>query len=256
MLTNTIKKIFYYLPFFKRPRPVVLMYHSISDKEAFFVVKESEFEKQMKYLMETGREVVSLSEIIRRKKNGENIENLIAITFDDGYLDNYTNAFPILRKYNFKSTIFSITGLIGGERKVLNESFSMLSLENMREMEKTGLVEFMPHTHNHQNLNELDEKSQKIEISSSRDFLERELGGKRNVFAYPKGRFTVESIKYLGEMGFVGAVSVVPGDLFGKLDDFIIPRQSVDSKVDLRVFIVTVSIGGYLIDKVKSFFKR
>src|SRR3989344_3122644 len=95
----------------------ILMYHSIAENGVFFTVKPSEFERQMKYL----------------SKNKKIPRKTVVLTFDDGYLDNYENAFPVLKKYNFPATIFVATGFVGGKKNnSSNEPLSMMTWEKMR----------------------------------------------------------------------------------------------------------------------------
>ncbi len=118
------------------------------------------FEKQIKILKKTTK-IIDINEI-------ENIEkNSVIITFDDGYFDNFVFAYPILKKYNVKATIFLITGKIlpDGRRKTLNDYWygkksleelinqkklgDFLSWEEIKIMHTSGLINFQAHSHNH-----------------------------------------------------------------------------------------------------------
>jgi len=100
----------------------ILMYHRVlkeSDKTINYIqpgmyVTESSFDKQMKFISES-YQVISLQTLIEAwKGSGLNPENkYCVVTFDDGWLDNYENAFPILRKYGIPATIFIATAFIG-----------------------------------------------------------------------------------------------------------------------------------------------
>lgn len=112
---------------YKYPR--ILMYHMISNhiKGAKFNslrVSPSMFEKQIAYLSSNGWSFYTMSEIAQKKETLPN--KSIAITFDDGYEDNFTNALPILEKYNAKATIYLVVDRHGREwsslRKAKNNS--------------------------------------------------------------------------------------------------------------------------------------
>jgi peptidoglycan/xylan/chitin deacetylase (PgdA/CDA1 family) len=115
----------YYTRLFQRQgkRAIVLMYHRITDtsirpsegngRTAFELgISKENFETQMRFIKEQ-MGPVSLTEIVRALKNGRSLpENAVAITFDDGYRDNYENAFPILRRLGIPATFFVTTGYI------------------------------------------------------------------------------------------------------------------------------------------------
>lgn len=101
----------------------ILMYHRVlnpADSQRLYVqpgmfVTSNSFSKQIAFLKERF-EVVFLEELVKKIVNGEDVGGLCAITFDDGWLDNYTEAFPVLKKYGVPATIFLATGFIGTDR--------------------------------------------------------------------------------------------------------------------------------------------
>lgn len=94
------------------------MYHSVSDSfESDLSVTVRQFEQQMVYLSENFN-VISLEKAVEYIKNGDIPEkNSIVITFDDGYKDNYCNAYPILKKLKLPATIFLLVSYIGTSSK-------------------------------------------------------------------------------------------------------------------------------------------
>src|SRR5262245_54886386 len=100
-------------PHFSR-RFQILGYHKVSpDQHPFFEpLHPDTFEQQMRFL-KSCYTVLSLAELVSRSMRGDVPERAVAITFDDGYRDNYEYAFPILKKYQFPATIFVATGAIG-----------------------------------------------------------------------------------------------------------------------------------------------
>jgi len=89
----------------------VLMYHHILPKESFIAISTENFEKQMKFIAENYQTLTS-EEFVRYKKGELKVKKAVLITFDDGWRDNYIYAYPILKKYNLKATLFVITGWI------------------------------------------------------------------------------------------------------------------------------------------------
>jgi peptidoglycan/xylan/chitin deacetylase (PgdA/CDA1 family) len=101
----------------------VLLYHRVNpDEDRFFpAISVKVFEEQMRYLARNFQ-VLSLADIIRRIQHGDGVEPLtIAITFDDGYRDNYTFAHPILKKYRLPAMLFVATGFVGSHLLMWND---------------------------------------------------------------------------------------------------------------------------------------
>lgn len=163
----------------------VLLYHHVNniDDDPSLNVYPDVFEQQMKYLSEQGYATIFLDELIGYIYTGRVPKKTVAITFDDGYLDNWVYAYPVLKKYNLKATIFIITRNIKdtvrphrpsrderatgkvsrdnlpllknhfdtNSESVVNENGSagFLSWEELREMERDGLIDIQSHSHSH-----------------------------------------------------------------------------------------------------------
>lgn len=171
-----------------KDRAVILMYHSVSTGiDDFMNVEPKNFERQMKYLADSKRSVISLSELVRRFKNKEPLGGSLVLTFDDGYRDNYEVAFPTLKRHKFPATIFVTTGLIGKSDK---RALPRLSVEQLKEMESSGLIDIEPHTVSHPKLATLNAADAKKEIDDAKKTIEDMLGKKAVHFAYPYGSYT------------------------------------------------------------------
>ncbi len=148
-------------------------------------------ESHLNYLKKNFQ-IVSLDEIIKNPG-----KNKIAITFDDGCKENYTEVFPIIKKNKTPVTIFITTKYVGTNRiwKEINPKDvkpikrNMMSWKEIKKMKKSGLVTFGSHTHSHRVLTKLSENEIKEELEKSKEILEKELGEKILYIAYPKGRF-------------------------------------------------------------------
>jgi peptidoglycan/xylan/chitin deacetylase (PgdA/CDA1 family) len=182
----------------------------------------------MNLLRQKNYNVISLSRLISllRKENGLPPKT-VALTFDDGYADNYSTAYPILRQLGLPATIFIATDFI--------DRPGYLSWEQIREMEKSGLVESQPHTASHPKLPNLLPEEAEREIASSQRVLEEGLGRNCSLFAYPKGRFSRPIIEMV-KRRFGAAVTVQSGFVGTKDDLYLLPRQAIDSAVGRRRF--------------------
>ena len=213
----------------------VLMYHSIAHNDVFFTVKPEMFEKQMKYLKDKDYNVIKLSDLISLLESNEELpKKTVVLTFDDGYQDNYNNAFLILKKYNFPATIFLVTGLVNQEiNNSQNIPLKILNWEQIKEMHQSGLIDFQPHTVNHQELN-------KQEIIDSKKEIEERLNKKCEFFTYPRGVYNDKIIDILKNNGFRAAWTVENGRI--KKDDnlFKLKRISVNSITSFIQFKVKI----------------
>lgn len=158
--------------------PVGVMYHLISDRvtnetqEALFV-SPYEFEAHLTALNEAGYTYLFADEYEKSS------EKTVVITFDDGYEDNYTDMFPILKRCGGKATVFVIVDSIGKP--------GYLSEEQMREMAESGCVRFGSHTVSHPRLTELDEDEIRAEFAMSKERITEITGVECDSVAYPFG---------------------------------------------------------------------
>ena len=116
-----------------------LMYHSVDSERGKGGIFVDEFEEHIKWIKD--KKTFKMEEL--KGLNYTLPQNSILITFDDGYKNNYTLAFPILKKYNMKATIFLNT-------KFIEKDETYLNWDEIREMYESGLIDFQLHTHSHQ----------------------------------------------------------------------------------------------------------
>ena len=229
-LKRTIKNILVLIVPRQKGIPI-LMYHSIDNNNVFFTVKLEVFKKQMKYLKDNDYSVISLTELVRILESNNNLpDKTIVLTFDDGFGDNYSNVFPILKKHNFPATIFLITGLINKEmNNSQNIPLKILNWEQIQEMHNSGLIDFQPHTVNHQELNEK-------EIIDSRKEIEERLNKKCELFAYPRGLYNNKIIDILKDNGFKASRTLKNGKVNKGDNLFELKRISVNSTTSFIQF--------------------
>jgi len=159
----------------------VLCYHKISDAADPLSVTPEVFESQLLALQEYGYNVISLAEFhqFMTKQNIVLPPKPVLLTFDDGYEDNYTNAYPLLKKYNMSGTFFVIT-------KLVNQPGRMTSTQILR-MSRNGMY-FGSHTVNHREMDCLSNQDLIKELADSKLYLEWILNQEISAIAYPEGR--------------------------------------------------------------------
>ncbi len=190
----------------------VVMYHYIEYvKDAGDIIRKKldinpfTFNKQLESLQVAGYTTYFVRDIPQLLQNPSELENKkpVVLTFDDGYEDFYTDAFPILKKYNMKATIYLIYDFIG--RK------GYLTDKEIRELIDSGLVEVGDHTLDHVYLKLAPLSFARKQIFESKRILEDRFGIKVDTFAYPYGAFSQDTINLVKEASFSAAVSVIPG---------------------------------------------
>ena len=210
----------------------ILMYHSIGDNGVLFTVSAKDLEKQFQFLKNKKYNVIRLADLINKLNKKEKIPpKTVALTFDDAYRDNYINAFPLLKKYNFFATVFIPTAYAGKE--MLNsegKTIPVMSWQEAKEMENSGLVDFASHSHTHPMMNKISFEEFIKEVEVSDNLLNQNLKRPVKIFSFPKGKFKPEHVDYLKKRSYLGAVTVKEG-LIGPADDlFTLKRNFIFSK--------------------------
>ena len=165
-------------------RVPIFMYHAVSDqiwgiRELF--VSPAELEAQIQAILEAGYTPITFEDL----DHVDEIDKPVMLTFDDGYDDNYTELFPLLKKYNVKATVFVIVNDIGTRHK--------LTEEQIREMSDSGLVSIQSHTMSHEYLDGMYEKQLRYEHYDSMLALTRLTCKQPFVLCYPTGKNTAYS---------------------------------------------------------------
>ena len=179
----------------RRNKLVIIRYHSVGDFRRHEVnVKIPAFRKQMGFLSKYHK-LFPLKDAVGLLKCKAVIpKRAIVVTFDDGYKDNYTNAYPMLKRYKIPAEIFLTAGYIGADMILPHDLYdnpahnNFLSWDEVREMAQGG-IGFGSHTINHANLGKIDVDVES-EIIESKRIIEKELGKKVWAISYPFGLVT------------------------------------------------------------------
>ena len=220
----------------------VLMYHHVCPNPGLVTVSPETFEEHVAYLARRGYAALAADAFLeflqgKRPLTGRNV----LITFDDGYLDNYVYAYPILKRYGLKATIFAVTGNIGAgaARTYLGAGKSlpvtpdhrackaavmdgradevMLRWSEIEAMEASGAVEIHSHTHSHVRWNQLfPDKAQRLaavedDLTISRGELKRHLGKDSCHLCWPWGYFEPEYQGIAANLGFKAQYATTRG---------------------------------------------
>jgi len=140
----------------------------------------------------------------------------VVLSFDDGYEDFYTDAFPLLKKYQTKATVYIVRNFIGKK--------GFLTFDQISELINSGLIEIGSHTLDHVYLKNISHENAHMQILQSKLDLEQDFGIEVKTFAYPFGAFTPEVEQLVKEASYTAAVLVIPGAIQSKENLFQLHR--------------------------------
>ncbi|GKU26266.1 polysaccharide deacetylase family protein [Clostridium folliculivorans] len=173
----------------------ILCYHDInSAKGTDLVLDPAKFKEQMKYLKDNGYFPITLDELYSYFKDNKGIpEKSIVITFDDGYVGTYTYAFPILKEFGFKATIFMISDSVNNP--------SYLNVEQLKELSKYG-IDIQSHFGEVSNISKLNLDKQIDTLKKSKQTLEGFLSKPISYVAFPSSNLSEDSKKAAEQAGY------------------------------------------------------
>ncbi len=208
----------------------ILMYHSISYEEGNTLrIPKENFRLQMKYLKDNNYTTLTLDELYSYMKTDKKLPlKPIVITFDDGYKDNYTNAYPILKEFNLKATVFVITNTIDQDKNYLTSN-------EIKLMDKNN-IRIESHTASHDHLSQIPYIANVKSMTTAKSKLEKILDRKINYIAYPYGEYNSNTIKAAKQTGYKLAFSTEYGWIDKNNNIYSLGRIYVSSNYNLQKF--------------------
>ncbi len=225
----------------------ILMYHGIQDqlecRRPYYETNTSPalFARQMRYLKQNGYRTLGLSEAINRIVAGLDCQKCVVITFDDGYRNFYTNAFPVFAELDQTATVYVVSGLVGGDAPVHYKGKEYLTWKEVRELHEHG-IHIGSHTVSHPELYTLDREEIEFQLEYSKKTIEEQLGDPVQSFSYPYAfpeadrGFVRRFRDQLHNEGYENGVSTIIGTAERDHDWFFLPRLPVNSFDDLALF--------------------
>lgn len=212
------------LPNERVARVPVLLYHYISENPTKddtarngLSTPPAIFKAQLETLKAAGFVTITFDELAAFFDGKTTLPSKpIILTFDDGYVDFYLNAYPILAGSGMKGVVFIPTGLIGG-RAYMNWS-------QVEEIARSPLVTVAAHSIHHYALPKVAFDTMVNEIVESKKILEQHVGYPVNWMAYPYGSFDERVVAAVRKAGYIGAATTLPGVYQYKSRFFYVPR--------------------------------
>jgi len=217
----------------------ILMYHYVDDTPPpagpyadALTVRTPDFEEELDYLVENGYETVSLADVyLTMAGQGDLPEKPLVLTFDDGGLDNYEVAFPLLKERGLTATFFVISGSVGKE--------GQMSWEQLRDMAGQGMS-IQSHSASHPDLRAVSDARLQSELAGSREAIVEAVGQPGYVLCYPSGAYDDRVIEAAKAAGYVMAVATGNGKELAPETVFEMKRRRVEAFLPLSSFATLV----------------
>jgi peptidoglycan/xylan/chitin deacetylase (PgdA/CDA1 family) len=233
----------------------ILTYHSISENlfgklHPYHQINTpaSIFAMQIKWLRHGGYRTISLSEMLNALEAGRDLSKTVVLTFDDGYEDFFTDAFPLLKQCGFTATVFLASDRIR-DTSMRIEGADYLTWSEVRELHCHGIT-FGSHSVTHADLRSLGPDQIGYELGYSKETIEQKIGASVESFSYPFALpeedrdFTRYLADTLENLGYLNGVSSAIGRAKPNDSRFFLPRLSLNSWDDLGLLKAKVE-GGY-----------
>jgi len=221
---------------------VVFSYHSIGGSPEYtYSIPKKTFKRHMKFV-DTIFDIISVDDLYHRIQNDDLGRLKAVITFDDGYEDNYRNAYPVLKDMEIPASFFLPTNKIGGYLSNSNNiSLPLMNWKEVKKMNKDQLFSFYPHTSNHVQLTKLDKHEIIEEIKTSNGVIKNQLQIFPDYFVYPKGNSNQkikDIVSQFYKLGFCGSGIIDSCDE----DKMSIPRFTINNKDLTLNFLFKLSL--------------
>ncbi len=223
--------------------PVVAMHGIEPSPEGRYETSTGAFEYLLSTLKAYGYQTITFTDLINHMDRGKALPpKPIIITSDDGYQNTYSYAFPILKKYGYRMTIFLITSYIGadeGSRRMNEFDFDaegvphrpMLIWPEVRVMSRYG-IEFQSHTWSHGIITNVPIEQAEMELAQSKHDIELNTGKPCFIVAWSHGIFNGEILSLLPKTGYRGAAAYDGGiNIISNINLYEISRVKIFAEV-------------------------
>lgn len=236
-----------------KPVPVLIYHHVNPHAGDTVTITPETFASQMEYLHDAGFRTLTVEQLLQCVKNGADPgPRAVLLTFDDGWLDNYLYAYPVLKRYGFNATFFLITDRVetagsgnfplpvgvpgheeskrliaGGEagRVVLNWDL-------VRKMASDDLVAFYSHTRTHRRCDGLSVDELRDELGTSKRIMEERLECPCSYLCWPYGRYNDRAVEIARETDYSAIFTTEEGMITSRSNPLYLERIMVEDSVD------------------------
>jgi len=238
-----------------RPRVSVLLYHRIIRPDEYAdptaAVCQHRFDRQLGYLAEAGYTCVPLDSLIDYVRTGETVPaRSFTITFDDGFLDTYRLAWPVLQRHAMTATVFLASDLIGKQAEWMRVEPSgpqlLMGADHVRRMHADG-IDFASHGCTHPHMTALADGTLAGELARSRARISELLGQEIRTLAYPYGQFDDRVQAVAARAGYDAAASVIAGWNHPGTDPMALRRIVVTDRDSGALLLLKMILGVHVL---------
>ncbi|MER5471490.1 polysaccharide deacetylase family protein [Streptomyces sp. NPDC002935] len=219
--------------------PWVAMYHSVgdcSDDPYRITVSPHRLGQQFGWLRRRGLRGVRMTELLAARARGQG-QDLVGLTFDDGYADFVETALPLLLRHGFGATLFVLPGRLGGDNAwdPLGPRRPLLSKQGIRLAAASEGIEIGSHGLTHVDLTKADDTVLHAEVAESRAVLSDVIGAPVDGFCYPYGTIDGRVVDAVRDAGYSYGCAIDPGPLTGP---YALPRVHIgENDTPVRLFL-------------------
>lgn len=218
----------------------ILLYHSITDRatEGYlpFTLSPSMFRQHIDYLLSSDYHLLTITQLMGYRQQQNLPANPLVVTFDDGLMDFFTDALPILSELSIPATLYVTAGCVGKTSTWLQAEGEgdrpMMTWDHIRQVSEIG-IELGAHSLTHPQLDVLNIGDMQREIVESKSQIEAQVGKLVNSFAYPYGYHDRRTLNIISEAGFQSACAVKNAISHDQDNPFALARLTVTRDVDL-----------------------
>jgi peptidoglycan/xylan/chitin deacetylase (PgdA/CDA1 family) len=197
-------------------------------------VTPQDFAAQMAYLKSNGYTTITPDGLWQAMQDQTTLPSKsVLLTFDDGYSDFYSAAFPVLKKENFNATAFIITDFLGDAKN------QYMTWAQVKQLDSSGLITIGSHTLHHVNV--ATSKNAVAEIDDSKTMLTTFLGHPITTFAYPGGSFNNQAVDLVDQASYEMAFTTQPGLNHTFATRLTQPRVRISGGMSLSAFITRIN---------------
>lgn len=232
-----------FLPAATTPQAVrvpIVMYHMIlrdPARSGKYIIPPETLENDLKWISDNGYHTVTVRDLIAYVYRGTPLpENPILLSFDDGYTNNYTYAYPLLKQHRMRA-VLSVVGSVSEQYTVSqdeNPNYATLTWERIRELSQSGLFEIQNHTYDLHHTDGLRKGCTRLpgesveeyqalllqDLVKNQDAIENAVKSRPQAFVYPFGAISLESAETVKKAGFLSSFSCEEGINLLRMGDY------------------------------------